>query len=532
MSLKRTLVRNIASNWAGYAVQVAVAFFLTPFILHALGEARYGVWTLAVGLTGYYGLLDLGFSAGITQYLTRYLAAKDFDKLNRTASSGVVALTFCGTIVLIGSLVIAFNASTLFEIPADTDTEVALVIVTMGAAVAMQFGFFTYSAVFTAVQRFDLSNGIGVATRILSAGLTVICLKSGYGLLGLSIVLAGTNLIDYLLRWRVARRLIPSMKISPALVTGESLSEVMKFGIWNFVTAGSVRLISYTDALVIAAFMPVAAVAPFAIAANLRSYFDEIFVRVGFVFFPAATELDAQGNRPGLANLYLVSSKFMFLGSILCGSMGILWAGDFFRLWLGAAYAEPVSYPSVASIFYLLILGSMVSVAQRIGYQVLLGIREVGLLAALFAAEGVTNLMMSILLVRSYGLIGVAVGTLVPAVLFQGVLQPYFVCRTLQISLNRYWQEVLLRPAIVLSALTPIYLTSPLWGHPGEWVTFFLEAAVSFAVAAPIVLLIGLNKSERDALIVCPITAAWRKLTINITRRRRTAYPPVKNKFF
>jgi O-antigen/teichoic acid export membrane protein len=523
MSLKRTLVRNIASNWAGYAVQVAVAFFLTPFILHALGEARYGVWTLAIGLTGYYGLLDLGFSAGVTQYLTRYLAARDIERLNRTASSGVVALTCCGAVVLIGSLVIAFNASALFQIPAGAAKEVALVIAIMGVSVAMQFGFFTYSAVFTAVQRFDLSNGIGVATRILSAGATVVCLKSGYGLVGLSIVLAGTNLIDYLLRWRVARRLIPSMKISPALVTGQSIGEVMKFGIWNFVTAGSGRLISYTDSLVIAAFMPVAAVVPFAIAANLRSYFDEIFVRVGFVFFPAATELDAQGNRPGLANLYLVSSKFMFLGSILCGSMGILWAGDFFRLWLGAAYAEPVGYSSVASIFYLLILGSMVSVAQRIGYQVLMGIREVGLLAALFAAEGVTNLVMSIVLVPSYGLIGVAVGTLVPAVLFQGVLQPYFVCRSLQISLNRYCQEVLLRPTVVLLALVPIFLTSPLWGHPGEWVSFFLCATASFAMASFIVLLIGLNKSERDALVVRPITAAWRNLTISITRRRRTA---------
>ena len=90
------------------------------------------------------------------------------------------------------------------------------------------------------------------------------------------------------------------MKISPKLANRESLREVISFGVWNFVSAGSARLISYTDALVIAAFMPVAAVAPFAIAANLRSYFDEIFVRVGFVFFPAVTELDARGDQAGL----------------------------------------------------------------------------------------------------------------------------------------------------------------------------------------------------------------------------------------
>ena len=93
MSLTRRLIRNIASNWTGYVVQVAVGFFLTPFVVHSLGETQYGIWTLVVGLTGYYGLLDLGVASGMTQYLTRYLAAKDIDNLNRSASTGFVALS-------------------------------------------------------------------------------------------------------------------------------------------------------------------------------------------------------------------------------------------------------------------------------------------------------------------------------------------------------------------------------------------------------------------------------------------------------
>ena len=228
MSLARTLVRNIASNWAGYAIQVAVAFFLTPYIIHSLGETRYGIWTLVVGLTGYYGLLDLGVASGMTQYLTRYLAANDIDNLNKSASTGFAALSGIGFLVFIGSLIIAFSASSLFRIQATSTAEVTWVLAITGTSVAMQFVFFTYSAVFTAVQRFDLSNVIGISTRILSAVATVICLNAGYGLVGLSLVVAGTNLIDYLIRWRVAGRLLPAMKISPRLVnrkvSGRSLT--------------------------------------------------------------------------------------------------------------------------------------------------------------------------------------------------------------------------------------------------------------------------------------------------------------------
>src|ERR687888_582376 len=188
MSLARTLGRNVASNWAGYAVHVAVAFFLTPYIIHSLGETNYGIWTLVVGLTGYYGLLDLGVGSGMTQYLTRYLAANDDNKLNSSASTGFVILTGIGSLVFIGSLIIAFNVSSLFGIPVASRSEMTLVLAITGTSVALQFVFFTYSAVFTAVQRFDLSSVIGISTRILSAAATIICLKVGCGLVGLSLV--------------------------------------------------------------------------------------------------------------------------------------------------------------------------------------------------------------------------------------------------------------------------------------------------------------------------------------------------------
>ncbi len=76
----RVIVRNIAANWIGFAVQVAVTFFLTPFVLHSLGSERYGVWMLIMSLTGYYGFFDLGFRASLTQHLARYMATDDFEE--------------------------------------------------------------------------------------------------------------------------------------------------------------------------------------------------------------------------------------------------------------------------------------------------------------------------------------------------------------------------------------------------------------------------------------------------------------------
>ena len=102
MSRSRIILRNIASNWTGFAVQAVVHFFLTPFILEQLGETRYGVWVLTITITGYYGLLAFGLTGGVTQYVTRYLAVRDFEKLNEAASTAFAILSGLGTLVLAG----------------------------------------------------------------------------------------------------------------------------------------------------------------------------------------------------------------------------------------------------------------------------------------------------------------------------------------------------------------------------------------------------------------------------------------------
>jgi O-antigen/teichoic acid export membrane protein len=498
MSSTKTIIRNVLSNWTGYAVHVIVAFFLTPYILRSLGDVRYGVWALATGLTGYYGLLDLGISAGIGQYLTRAIAVKDSEQLNKTVSTGVAALAACGIVISIISLFVAGNASVLFHVPTELRNEVTLVVAVTGLSVAVQFVFFTYSAVFTAVQRFDLANVIGIGTRVLSAAGTVFSLKMGYGLVGLSVALAAANMIDYFIRWRLAKKLLPSMRISIRLASRENLSQLVTYGMWNLAAAGGVRLISYTDTLVIGAFMPLSAVAPFAVAASLRSYFEDVFARAGQVFFPVATQLDAERRTDALRSLYLVSSKLMFLASVTCGALALCWSPQFFQLWVGRHQAKPAGYPSMALLFSLLLLASMIGVGQRIGYQVFHGTRRLSLLAKLTALEGVANLALSVILVLRYGLIGVALGTLIPAIVFQGVLHPFFVCRLLEISLGKYCRRVLFRPAVVFLTVFPIVLTVSRSHDSSSWVMFFAYAAASCLVIAPLVFLIGMERTERN----------------------------------
>ena len=50
------------------------------------------------------------------------------DKLNTSASTGFVVLSGIGFLVFVGSLIIAFSASSLFRIQAASPSEVTLVL--------------------------------------------------------------------------------------------------------------------------------------------------------------------------------------------------------------------------------------------------------------------------------------------------------------------------------------------------------------------------------------------------------------------
>ena len=77
METKTLAVRGVAISWLGRVCGLAVTFFVTPILVHGLGEATYGLWSIVMALTGYYGLVDLGIGKASTKYIAEFDAKKD-----------------------------------------------------------------------------------------------------------------------------------------------------------------------------------------------------------------------------------------------------------------------------------------------------------------------------------------------------------------------------------------------------------------------------------------------------------------------
>ena len=101
-SANRSLAIGATTNWAAFAAALAVGFFLAPYLVRGLGDARYGVWCVVESILAYFTLFDLGIAACLVRFVAKHHATGDRADLNRvvSASLGLFLLAACGVLVL------------------------------------------------------------------------------------------------------------------------------------------------------------------------------------------------------------------------------------------------------------------------------------------------------------------------------------------------------------------------------------------------------------------------------------------------
>ena len=505
VSRSNIILRNITSNWTGFAVNAAVTLLLTPYVLNQLGAARYGIWILTSSFIGYYGFLDLGFRAGVTQYLTRYLAVRDYERGSDCLSSAVAALSLLGTLMVALSFVTAYITPHLFTIQSDMVNEAFWCVLIVGISSAIQCVFSPYAAIFTAMQRFELSNLIGIGTRLLTAGGTFFALKTGHGLIGLSVAFCGANVIDYLIRWRVASCLAPELKVTWHRAKLSRLREIASFGGWNFLISINSYVYNYVPNILIGAFMPIAALGFYSLSTGLLRNVNSVLSPVGQVMYPVAVEVYAKGDQNELVRLYHDGSRLMLLTMISTVLVATFWAEDFYRLWVGDMYVSGAQFHSVALIFQILLISTFTTYVSSIAGQILIGAGRVRTVALALICGSVLNLTFSLILIRPFGLVGIAAATVIASVIIDLIAIPLLLQKIVGLSVKRFLFSACVRPVFVGALQAILILTIRLMGKPADWQNLFLQGGLAGVGLVVTVISIGLTTSERERFVVRPM---------------------------
>ncbi len=474
---------NTLANVSGYGAKLVVTFFLSPFVVHSLGDAMYGVWVLLISLTGYMGLLDLGATTSISRYINLSIAKNDQERLNRIVSTSLVLYAILGLVIVgIGATLGPVLYALFSRLPMGMTAQARVILVVLSGNIVMGFAAGVFRQLLAARDRFGVINGVTVTTLIAGAIGTVAALASGWGMLGLaSVQLLSSTLACALLFW-LARRWGPPFAIAPSNVTKATFQDIVHFGAYAFVADVGVQLIYYTNSLVIGRLIGAAAITFYNIPFMLVDYGLTAIKQVRAVLAPELLKTGARSNPSEMQWLVERTTRFVMIFAVPLMIGIVVFGRDFISKWMGAKYAE--HYP----ILIVLALAQLGALAAWPCSTLLLGIGRVRLLAACVVAEGLTNLTLGIVLVLRFhlGLMGIALGSLVPSLVFSSFLLPILACRSASLSLRRYVRETVLRWLSATALIAVPYLLLPRLSSFSDWPTFFGKGVLFVCLYVPI----------------------------------------------
>ncbi len=209
---------------------------------------------------------------------------------------------------------------------------------------------------------------------------------------------------------------------------------------------------SNTDNFVIGYFISASAVTHYFIGFRLVEYATKLLgAATSSMMMPVFTRFVAQNRKHELEQKTQFITRFN-LSLALSVTMTLVFIGDdFIHRWMGPEFTD--SY----KILVILLTGNLVMYTTSALNSGLYASNKHKINALFGIAEVIINLILSIALVQSMGILGAAIGTFIPLVLFRLFIYPFYALKALSMSPAKYYSSFI-RPLAVFCV--PMFLAA------------------------------------------------------------------------
>jgi O-antigen/teichoic acid export membrane protein len=431
------VAHNVSTRYLAYIVDAIIGVVMLPFNLSHLGMAAYGLWMLTSSITAYFSMLDLGYGGALVRFVAQYRARRDAHALNEILSTLSLVYTCLGALTYLGVIVIAFNLHHIATLTPDQVEISRTLLLIVGANVALRFLFGVFGSVIVGFQRYHLNNVTSIVTSVAVTVANVTVLLQGYGVVALVLTTTAVRIVALFVYRLNAYRVYPGLSIDWRTFNLRRLREVSGFSVFMLVLDGAYKLNYSTDVLVIGSFTGAAAVALWAPAQRLAEMSLRLSNQLSDALFPIVVDCDASQREARLRTVFVQGTR-LSLATVLpiAGGLALL-AHPLLAAWIDR------SFTTTATIVQILALVVIVRVGSSTASIVLKGAGMHKRLTTFVGLMSLANLGLSIALIPSLGLVGVAIGTLVPvsATAFFALFPT--ACRRVGVSIATMFREAL-----------------------------------------------------------------------------------------
>jgi O-antigen/teichoic acid export membrane protein len=473
-----------------------ISLVFTPYMLGKLGQVEYGLYALIGSLMGYLGLLTFGMSGTLIRYIARYRGTGEKEKEENLLAMALFVYATIALLVLVTGTGLWYSLSGLFPKLAPEELFKAksmFAILVFSTSITLPGAVFV--AIQTAYERFVFSRTCNIAFFLARTGILAILLFLGYKAITIVLVDATLALITLLVNIHYVFNVM-KIRIRFHSMDIPLLREIFIFSFWMFLSMVIDQLYWKFGQTVLGITTGPAAVAIFAIAAQLAGYFIVLSTSVSNVFVPRAAIMETQhADGEVLTGMMIKVGRFQLMVMGLA-FIGFICLGRLFLLnWLGSEYLP------VWGLTLVMATPLLIPLMQNFGIAVLQAKNKHQMRALMYLGIAGISVCTGYWLSMEWGGMGMAIGTGLALLLGPGIaINLYYHCK-IGLNIPRFFREMSggLLPALLVSSGIGYVLATQLPGN--GWPGFLYKGTLLVLAYAAIMWRFGMKKVEKDIIV-------------------------------
>ena len=479
-------------SYVTIAVNLIYGVVLTPFIIRALGQGEYGVYTLSNSIISYLSLFQFGFSDTFIRYYIQYKIKEDDRKVEELSGMFAIIFLIIAAAVLLAGIVLLHNIERVFggNLTAGEYHIAQQLLKLVIANCCITVCGVPFQALITANEKFVFQKLVVLLELVVRIAAIVLILFLGYksvAIVSISTVLAFITFCTngyYCLAMQKN-----GFRFSNFVFT--LFKEMSGFSFFVFLQS-IVDIFNWQiDRILIARYWGAAEVAVYSVGAQFSSVFTSLTTAVTSLFVPRANRMVAEGQGDwALSRLLITVGRPQFMLASFILSAFVFFGKPFLRFYSGAGY-DNAYYVAI-----LLIAPLVLPLSMGLWYHIARAKAKHKTSTSIFVAVAFLNLSISIPLCKRFAEIGAAAGTCIGVLIANNLFQMWYIQKVIHLDM-KWWLRSM---ASILPALIPPILLGVvvlLWGNLDTVPAFLGWAVLYGAVSAVSYWKLACNPEEK-----------------------------------
>lgn len=489
---KNELKQGVILSYINLGLGTIIPFIYTPIMLRILGQAEYGLFSLASSAVSYLSLLSFGFGSTIIRYISKYRAENDKESEEKVFGFFLVLYCVLALLVLICGVVIAYNVEPIFNKGLTTNelNKMKILVIIMTFNSALSFPLSVYSSMVVAHEKYIFRKLIDMFSTVLAPIANLVALYLGYASVGMATAATIIQFIILPLNVFYCYRII-NIKPVFAKLPKSLIKEMLGFSVFIFIGTLVDMLFWATDKVILGMLAGSVAVAIYNVGSTFNTMVMNLSTSISGVFTPRVTGMVVkEASEEELNSIFIRIGRIQFIIIALIASGFTVFGPSFIRLWAGAGYSGAY-WIAIMTMFPLCI-----PLIQNMGLTIVIAQNKHQFRAIVYLIIAVANVIMTYILVPYFGIYGAAACSCIAYIIGQGIVMNIYYYKVTGLDIPLFWKNIF-KMAIVPIVMTVVCLFLNNFIAINSWKIFLCGVVVFTLIYAILMYLFSFNQYER-----------------------------------